>query len=332
MGNRTSSEGLGQSLLNPKEKTDWEIGGGEGDLGEFKNQNGDLIGYRSWIPINKPRALVFLVHGLHEHGGRYSGFSHVLTAQGFAVFAHDHISHGRSRMIQDSMGLIPSMDEVIDDAVQFWKSIAQQYADLPVLVMGHSMGSIIAGNAMVALKDADADVAARVKGAVISGASIKNGVNAASPLGLKWLYCLNSCGPMMRCLTSGFAAADPTGPGAPLFDDFLSHDIEYVAARRRDELVYHGWTRNKTAAEIYKGINSLHSNFTRFDYPVYIVHGGEDSICLPVSAQTWFERVASEQKEIKIYEGLYHEIINEVEPQRTQVITDIVAYFVGLLK
>lgn len=58
-----------------------------------------------------------------------------------------------------------------------------------------------------------------------------------------------------------------------------------------------------------------------YKYPCLILHGGGDQIVTPDSSKYFFEHISSTDKQLKIYEGLYHEILNE--PEKDTVIEDI---------
>jgi Serine aminopeptidase, S33 len=62
-----------------------------GSTSSFKTSTGDMIGFRSWLPDGPPRKLIFIVHGLHEHCGRYAPVAELFVNSGCAVYAHDHI-------------------------------------------------------------------------------------------------------------------------------------------------------------------------------------------------------------------------------------------------
>ncbi len=93
-----------------------------------------------------PRALVQLVHGMSEHSGRYGDFAAFLVSEGYAVCANDHIGHGGS-VSKDGYGYLPydrGVDIMLEDVDQM-RRIAQEAvgAEVPYLIFGHSMGSLI---------------------------------------------------------------------------------------------------------------------------------------------------------------------------------------------
>src|SRR5690606_7690287 len=88
-------------------------------------------------------------HGLAEHAARYERFAAYLSKNGFIVYAHDHRGHGCTRAPDappGSFGKEPAADKVIRDVLAIHERIAEENPGLPVIVFGHSMGSLIALN------------------------------------------------------------------------------------------------------------------------------------------------------------------------------------------
>ena len=126
------------------------------------------------LPDGPPRGVVQINHGLAEHAARYARFSRFLAAQGFAAYVHDHRGHGFTTAPgtpQGSFGPEPATQNVVADVAAIHDLIAQEHPGVPVIVFGHSMGSLIALN--FTLKHHDR----------IAGAAIWNGNFSAGPLG-----------------------------------------------------------------------------------------------------------------------------------------------------
>ena len=106
----------------------------------FVDADGVRVGYRRWASDGPPRATVVLAHGASEHSGRYARLAEALTADGFAVLAVDHRGHGLTSAATGAGLLGPrGMDGVLDDLHH-----VVGLATGPVLLLGHSMGSVIA--------------------------------------------------------------------------------------------------------------------------------------------------------------------------------------------
>lgn len=103
-------------------------------------------------PDGAPRGVVQINHGLAEHAARYARFANFLAAQGFATYAHDHRGHGYTTAPdapRGSFGKKPAATTVLADVLAIHDLIAKEHPSVPVIVFGHSMGSLIAANFML---------------------------------------------------------------------------------------------------------------------------------------------------------------------------------------
>ena len=93
-----------------------------------------------------PHAIVQVSHGMCEHKERYLDFLHTLTKQGYICLIHDHRGHGKSVCGKEQLGYFGKngAEAVVADLHQMTRWIQAQYADLPIFLLGHSMGSLIA--------------------------------------------------------------------------------------------------------------------------------------------------------------------------------------------
>lgn len=108
---------------------------------EVSAADGEPLLVRTWLPEGAPRALVVVVHGLGEHGGRYQRLADDLIAQGFAVVAGDHRGHGRSGGLR---GHVDPFDQYVDDlAVVVEDARGRVGRELPWVFFAHSMGGLV---------------------------------------------------------------------------------------------------------------------------------------------------------------------------------------------
>ena len=103
---------------------------------------------RSWAPADPEdvKAIFQIAHGMAEHCNRYEEFAQYLAAKGYAVFANDHIGHGKSVASDDDLGYFGERDgwlAFVNDAKLLTDIAREEYPDKPVIVFGHSMGSFI---------------------------------------------------------------------------------------------------------------------------------------------------------------------------------------------
>ena len=161
---------------------------------------------RRW-PAADPRRLIVLVHGYGEHIGRYAHVADALVARGTTVVGPDHVGHGRSA---GERALVTSFEPIVDDL----RSVVRaERGDLPVVMVGHSMGGLIA------IRYAQRH-RADLTGLVLSGPAVGLG-----PVMQQWL-------------------AAPELPSDPLDATALSRDPAVGEAYAADPLVWHGgWKR-----------------------------------------------------------------------------------------
>lgn len=117
-----------------------------GELHLLQTVDGSRVRYRRWLPDGDLRATVQVVHGASEHSGRYDRLATVLTRHGFGVWAMDLRGHGRTA---ESTGIGRfgdglAVDTVLHDVDALHLVIAEQHPGVPRILLGHSMGSIIA--------------------------------------------------------------------------------------------------------------------------------------------------------------------------------------------
>ena len=109
------------------------------------NGEGDLFS-RAWIP-DAPRAVLQIAHGMCEHSGRYMRIGNLLAENGYAVFMNDHCGHGRSAMGHPGTFALQKhgFDFVLGDMRTLFDLAGEEFPRLPKVLLGHSMGSILAG-------------------------------------------------------------------------------------------------------------------------------------------------------------------------------------------
>ena len=111
----------------------------------FTADDGTEIYAVKW-PVEKPRGIVQIIHGMAEHIERYDEFAEYLNARGFLVAGEDHRGHGKTAGNLERAGYFADSDgwnKVISDNVELGNRLRGEYAGLPFCIMGHSMGSFI---------------------------------------------------------------------------------------------------------------------------------------------------------------------------------------------
>jgi alpha-beta hydrolase superfamily lysophospholipase len=97
-------------------------------------------------PVDNPKAIVQLVHGGSEHGGRYAPLAQALNEQGYTVYAEDHRGHGRTGELNGQlgdMGHANAFERACDDVLALGERARIENAGIPLVILGHSLGSLI---------------------------------------------------------------------------------------------------------------------------------------------------------------------------------------------
>jgi alpha-beta hydrolase superfamily lysophospholipase len=256
--------------------------------GTFKGLRDADIYYQGWLPEGDVKSVLFLIHGLGEHCGRYTNHVNYFVPRGYALYGLDHLGHGRSSGERE---VVESFSDYLQPLPAFYRMVKEWQPGKPVFVLGHSMGGLIASTYLVDHSD-------DFKGGVISAPAIKirDNISAFTIMVGKIL-----------------ARIAPKAGILPLNPGGISRDPEAVKAYINDPLVYHGKTRAKLAAEILKAMIGLSQNMDKITLPFIVIQGSGDQIVDPGGAQLLYDGAGSKDKTIKVYDGFYHEIHNELE-------------------
>eukprot|EP00753_Platysulcus_tardus_P005585 PLAT13498.1.p1 GENE.PLAT13498.1~~PLAT13498.1.p1 ORF type:complete len:383 (+),score=128.84 PLAT13498.1:22-1149(+) len=319
MGAASSSEEKAP-LLEPEDL--WAGGPATEERGteSFSNDRGDSLSYRFWLPAaGELRALIAVCHGIHEHSGRYAPFAHAMTEAGVGVYAIDHVGHGRS---SGERADCQRFSDIVDDAQTFLNLVHSKHSEsTPLFLMGHSMGSLVATYLALRVFRDSPDL---LKGVILSGFALIAGPSAAQPLGCRCLYCLTKCHCFMTCMGGCLSRLAPMAPSTPLDVTALTHKQEILDKLAADPLHYRGQLRNRMAHNVFQATLDLRKRLQYITFPFLAMHGSEDSVCLPEGSDRLYSAASSEDKELKMYDGLYHEILLEVSADR--VCADVLAW------
>ena len=113
---------------------------------DFESTGGVTIAAFRWDPPGEPRAIVQLTHGMGEHAQRYAHLARTLAQQGYVVYAQDHRGHGETATSDAELGRIGAegWDELVADIGRMSAVARAEHPGLPLVLIGHSMGSFAA--------------------------------------------------------------------------------------------------------------------------------------------------------------------------------------------
>ena len=267
------------------------------ESGNFRAQDGTSIYWKGWVPDNSPKAMVHVMHGYAEHIDRYGNVVNEILPAGYAVFGTDHRGHGKS---QGKRGHVKSFQEFIDDERQFRREVIRaRFPEIPYFVLGHSMGSLIAMNYVE-------QNAEDIKGLVLSGTGSQPGTDIP-----KILLTLT------KILSNLLPAVHVKSPLPP---EFISRDMAVVKAYIDDPLVYNVITP-RLAHEMNRYVVIGAQNAFKIKIPVLIQLGSMDTAFS--GQKELFEMIGAKDKTFKQYEGLKHEVYNELVADRAKVLADL---------
>lgn len=264
----------------------------------FQNADGLAIFYREWRPASGPqRGIVLILHGINEHGGRYRHVAEALTEAGLACYAIDHRGHGLSG---GSRGHIPDLQLAVADVSQLYDLIRARHPLLPPFIFAHSMGSLIGLGFVLGQPEG-------LRGIALSGTAI-HGERTAPTWLVKLLLLAARFMPRIRL--------SPRGPA-----DVLTRDEGKLREWQDDELVEKRMWRIGTAAALVRMGRQICASVHAITTPLLALHGGADSLTPVSGARFLVENAASADVTLKIYPGLRHEVVNEIE--RAEIIADL---------
>lgn len=273
---------------------------GEGFL---LSSDGLRLFFRRW-DAPQPRAVCLLVHGLAEHSGRYGHLAARLTERGFSVWSMDHRGHGRSEGIR---GDCRSFLEFVEDLHLLKQRAAQELPGIPLLLIGHSLGGLIA------LTYA-AEHPKEIKAVAVSSPALK--LVHETPA---WKVALVTA-------TSQVAPLTPFQNGVNPAD--LCRDPQVVEQYRKDPLV-HSVLTARCALALQEALRHSLKLAGQIPLPCLILQSGTDKVCDPRAAEEFSRRANGSSLSLYRYDGMYHELFNE--PERGRVIEDMCQWLEGIL-
>lgn len=253
----------------------------------FAGSEGDVF-VRWWEPAGTSIAVVIVVHGYAEHGGRYAHVAGAFAAQGWATVAPDHLGHGRS---DGERGLIADFAHVVDDLHATVDLAEAAYPGVPILMAGHSMGGLLTARFVQRSPH-------RLAGAAFLGAVLGD-----------W--------PWARAVL-----AEPSLPEEPSHPDGMSRDPATNRSYAEDPLVYHGGYKRPLLVSEVATLDAFRAEIDRIRVPVACLHGSADPFVPPGPTVQAVVDMPSTDKLIRVYPGAKHELVNETN--RDEVLGDLV--------
>ncbi|MDP9291609.1 MAG: lysophospholipase [Verrucomicrobiota bacterium] len=235
--------------------------------------------------LRAPRANVILTHGLGEHSARYLHVADYFAAQGFRLCAYDLRGHGRS---DGTRGELKNYDDFLRDL----ECVLDHFsvAEVPSFLYGHSLGGQITLNFLSREKR-------NIAGAVIS-----------SPW-LRLAFTPNRFKVLLAKIALRFWPQFTQNKPANVH--FLSRDQEFLNSMSDRDLIHHRVSA-RMFAEISRGATEALAAAPHFQWPLFLIHGDNDSITSHLATREFFDAASSPDKKLLFLPGHLHELHNEL--------------------
>lgn len=261
----------------------------ESVLSTYTASDGDNLAVQDW-PLAEgmgARGLVLIVHGLGEHAGRYDHVARRLNQWGFAVRSYDQYGHGESGGVR---GALPQQHRLVTDLADLVESCRRRMEPgLPLLLLGHSMGGLVAASFV-------ARGIAPVDALILSSPALATHMTAVQKLLLAVI-------PRVLPNLTVNNGLDP---------NCLSHDPAVVAAYRADPRV-HDRISGRLARFIVDEGRSVVAQAGQWQVPTLLLYAGADRLVDPSGSRAFAAAAPAGTVSTHCCDQLYHEIFNELE-------------------
>jgi alpha-beta hydrolase superfamily lysophospholipase len=245
-----------------------------------------------WAPVGEPEYVVLLAHGYAEHALRHAGLAEKLETDGAVVYAPDHRGHGQS---EGEPALVDEAQPLIDDFARIYDIAKEEHPDLPIILIGHSMGGLLA---TLFVQEAERPVDA----VVLSSPLLGGNPALVALLDLEEI------------------------PEIPIDPSVISRDEIEQQAYLDDPQIYHGPFRRETLEGLVTGLDRARQGGSFGDLPVLWIHGeGDMLVPYDLTAES-MEILSGPGTEAKSYPEARHELFHEINREEAY---DDVFEFIG---
>jgi acylglycerol lipase len=260
------------------------------------------IFFRSWRPVEKPQATVVIIPGFNAHSGYYEWVAAQFVAAGLAVYAVDLRGRGKS---DGERFYVEAFEDYVRDVEAVMAVVKSREPEPPIFLLGHSAGGVVA--CLYTL-----DHQAELKGLICE--SFAHELPAPD---------------FALAVFKGLSHVAPHAHILHLPNERFSRDPKAVETMNNDPLIAHETQPTQTMAALVRADERLKKEFSQIALPVLILHGTLDKNTKPSGSQHFYDMAGSTDKTLKLYEGGFHDLLNDVEKE--SVILDIKSWINGHL-
>ena len=261
--------------------------------GYLRSESGLPIFYSRWRPLGSARGVVLILHGLGEHSGRYRHLVGALLRGGYTVYAHDHQGFGRSG---GERCFVQGFHDYLGDITQVLSMARRRDPGLPCCLYGHSMGGLIGLLYLM-------EVPGAVDFSVIASPSLQShDLSLVNSILKRILELLHRIQPRLTFRQRGSL-------------EILSRDWEEVQIALGDSLGV-PLRSARWVVEFFETMQEVNDRAGEIRLPLLMMQGLADAVVVPSATQEFFSQVVSEDKSLRLYEGYYHELHNDLGRER----------------
>jgi acylglycerol lipase len=267
---------------------------------QLEGAGGLKIFIRSWRPEGSARAVVAIVPGFNSHSGYYAWVAEQFVAAGLAVYAVDLRGRGHS---DGERFYVQQFSDYVSDVSTLMTLVKSREPGLPVFLLGHSAGGVVA---CIFTLEHQPELAGLIC------ESFAHQVPAPD---------------FALAVLKGLSHIAPHAHVLRLKNEDFSRDAKAVAVMNADPLIAHETQPTQTVAEMVRADERLKQEFPLITLPLLILHGTLDKATKPGGSQLFFDTAGSRDKTLKLYEGHFHDLLNDVDKE--VVVADIKGWIDG---
>lgn len=294
----------------------------------FLSSNGKtLINCVKWVP-DKPKGIIQIVHGITEHIGRYDEFASYMTNLGYIVVGNDHLGHGKS-IIKDKpkmfIGELGSWKNLVEDINKVYDLIKDEYDELPIYLIGFSLGSFVSRNYLI-------DYNPNYEKVILVGTGIHPEfiLNILKKVVLKEVnkIGIENTSEFIRNLSFGTYNKQIKNPNTDY--DWLTSSQEEINKYINDSFI----EKNTSGSLFYELINGMVytskiNNIKKMskDIPILLLSGADDPVGIKGKGVNKLYKIYKKNGlnvSIKLYDGKRHDLFHETN--KLEVFKDIEEY------
>ena len=263
----------------------------------IKGSSGLNIFVRSWRPDEKPRGVLVIVPGFNSHSGQYLWVGDQLAVSGLAVYSLDLRGRGRS---DGDRFFVQEFSDYISDVSALMQLAKSREPGLPVYLLGHSAGGVIA-----------------------CGYTLENQSELAGLICESFAFQVPAPD-FALAVIKGLSHIAPHAHVLKLKNEDFSRDPNVVQSMNNDPLIANEVQPTQTVAAMVRGDERLKKEFPLIKLPVFIIHGTADKATKPSGSQFFYDSAGSTDKSLKLYVGNYHDLLNDIGKE--EVLADITSW------